>query len=226
MTTGAPDYSRNVILYGWDGSVLRKIKVDATGQLFAKLRGVDGGGVDRDIRVDTTGQLYAMLRALYGVTQKDIQCDTNGNLTLNLKAQDLAEIINRPKYGAAHNATYDGTLTTTTETTLFTVTGKGIIYSGQVIVKDTNATHTQFDRAKLYIDDWYIGGAYFYQYALNNFTIPGTSSWWIRKYDIIANRVAICVLPGITFETNCSFHYTPYEVSTVTVSAGLIYALL
>lgn len=91
MAIGAPDYSRDVNLRGWNGEALRAVKVD------------------------DLGRIVAMLNALYGTTPTPLKCDNEGQIQINLNAQGLPRVVTyaKPppdvtsvfKTGTAENAT-------------------------------------------------------------------------------------------------------------------------
>jgi len=85
MPRGAPDWSRNVNLYGFDGTALRVVRVDPNGQFYTLIRGHDGTTY-RDIRVDTTGQLYTLVRGYDGTTYRDVKVDAEGRMMAMLNA--------------------------------------------------------------------------------------------------------------------------------------------
>jgi len=195
-----PDYSVPVILTGWDGTQYRTLKVLET------------------------GELYAMLKALYGTTFKDIQCDGSGNLTLNVKAQDLAEIINRPKYGAAQRATADVYVTASAETVLISVSGKGIIYGGRVTL--ISATEPNLDDARLYVDGQRIADSHYSVMILNNLARLGCEVLSLTCYDTDSGRYTLGIAPGITFESSFSLSFWEYYGETPYVFGAVIYALV
>jgi len=74
MATGAPDFHRNVNLYGFDGSVLRLVRVDSD-----------------------QGRMQAMLNAMYNSTPTPLKCDSNGQIQINLSAQGLDRLLTLPQ---------------------------------------------------------------------------------------------------------------------------------
>jgi len=178
----------------------------------------------KTIQVDELGRLYAILRALYGTTQKDVQCDASGNLTLNLKAQDLSEIINRPKYGAANFAGGEIVVTANAETLLTTVLGKGIIYSGSFFTAWTSSQENS--NVRLYIDGTLIssprwGGMFTWaQASIHNTVI------YLLCYDSVNFKYSAAISPFITFETSVTLKYLERHGGTPTVNGGVWYALV
>jgi len=74
MATGAPDFHRNVNLYGFDGSILRLVRVDSD-----------------------QGRIQAMLNAMYNSTPTPLKCDSSGQIQINLNAQGLDRVFTLPK---------------------------------------------------------------------------------------------------------------------------------
>lgn len=103
-----PDGSKLSIIRGWDGTQFR------------------------NIRVADTGEMYILVSALTDDTLIPLQADSLGNLLLNIKAQDLAEVINRPKYGGAQKSESEVSCNYHVWTTLLTLSGKGMIYGGWI----------------------------------------------------------------------------------------------
>lgn len=54
------------------------------------------------------------------------------NTAVNIVGQDLAQVIERPMYGASEFASYSDTIAEDGYDTLFSITGKGMIYGGTI----------------------------------------------------------------------------------------------
>jgi len=179
----------------------------------------------KTIQVDELGRLYAILRALYGTTQKDVQCDASGNLTLNVKAQDLAEVINRPKYGAHTTVLFNNYVNASSDTTLFSVSGKGIIYAMLVAVMGANVIDN--DYVKYTFDGGTeISSPTILQGIQFNFTDVYEGDFSVYCYDNTNYRYAVRGFYGITFETSFVMKYTETYGRTPYVLARLFHALL
>jgi len=178
----------------------------------------------KTIQVDELGRLYAVLRALYGTTPKDVQCDASGNLTLNLKAQDLSEIINRPKYGKAQLSYAAVPCAANATTPILTVSGKGIIYAGDVSVEHTSTQRSSSPRLTVDGED-----IFWYSFlALMKWRIPNGNACVgiLNVYDDTGFIYAAGFRYGITFESSIALSYTEAHGSTPTVGGGLVYALI
>lgn len=176
------------------------------------------------LSVDEAGRLIAALKALYGTTAKDVQCDVNGNITLNIKAQDLSEIINRPKYGAANKLEAIVTVVAGTSTLLGTITGKGILYGGHLWVQPSNAA--PFDSLMLKIDGTTLLGSKFghmHELSINKEHAAGV---YELHYNHTLRHYCVGIMPGITFESEVEFYYSEGGGFTPTPRLNVIYALI
>uniref|UniRef100_A0A6M3LHZ6 Uncharacterized protein n=1 Tax=viral metagenome TaxID=1070528 RepID=A0A6M3LHZ6_9ZZZZ len=91
MAEDYPDFTRAVSLLGVDANgdpVL--VLVDSAGNLAALLKGEDAGEVVRTVRVDDSGQLYAVLR---GADDVDVAVDASGFLAALVKGIDGGEVL-------------------------------------------------------------------------------------------------------------------------------------
>lgn len=207
-------------IQGIEGATYRTIAVDSLGQLIAVIKSAAGNNVvvdasgflssilkgtystpgDKNIAVDADGRLMAMVKALYGSTVKDVQSDTNGNLTLNLKAQDLAEIINRPKYGAMQHSEGGVTIGTGQEVTILQISGKGMTYSGYIYLY--TSTEAYMSTPILYIDGTG-SGQFRLDERLERFQAEENSDpFRIAIYNTVNNKFSVALKRGITFDTS------------------------
>ena len=222
MVKGAPDHFKGVALYAWDGAELVLVKVDSSGQLYALLMG-DADGTPTPISVTPDGELFAALKAVYDGTLIGVLADASGNLTLNLKAQDLAEIINRPKYGAANVALANMIECSAGEwTPLITVSGRGVIYGGRVNITEA---WNDSDFIAMEIDGTELGSTGMSQMWGWGDTYPMPGWFYITRYDKTMPRLHLKIPTGITFETSARIKY--YATATDrTVWGQLLYALV
>lgn len=176
MPSDLPDWYAASVLTGWNGTQHRTLKVLET------------------------GELYAMLKCKYDELIKDVKGDIAGNLTLNVKAQDLAEIISRPKYGGARMIEAAISCDEDEWTTLFTLSSKGMIYGGSIIQAYAGADG--YSSVKLTID-----GREFCNYTFaitkdmpcpSSFTLP----LYTTKFDPVNEEYHLFFSYGITFETS------------------------
>lgn len=127
MASGRPDWYSNVALSGQYDSTLIPVLVDSDGHLISLMKGQ------------------------YDTTLKTIATDDNGIMKANLAAQDLLQVTVVPIFGIATRITGNMTIDTDDEVSLFSVEGKGTIYSGYVYWICTNTSWN--NAVNLYIDD-------------------------------------------------------------------------
>lgn len=200
-----PDWFSAAVLKGWDGSDLQTIKCA------------------------TSGELYILLSALYNSTIKPLKCDTNGNAFLNVKAQDLAEIINRPKYGAAHGEGADVTVDPGETYTLYNISGKGIVYGGAVWTPNppvpTGVNQVDSSVTVLADGEGLNAARFTYLNTLGLF-LPTSMVTYLTAYDTTSHIYAVAITPGITFETSLKVQYIENNLENPSVGATLLYALV
>lgn len=132
----------NALMKGFDGTNYQSIKTDTSGNMLSIMKGFDGTNL-QTLKVDAGGNLVALIKALYGAAETPLKCDTDGNLFLNLKEQDLAQMTQRPKYGALTINEGSLTVDSGTKTTFVEITGKGNLYfgnAGYTTINTANAT--------------------------------------------------------------------------------------
>lgn len=195
-----PDWYAASVLTGWNGTQHRTLKVLET------------------------GELYAMLKCKYDALIKDVKGDIAGNLTLNVKAQDLAEIVNRPKYGGALQKEDTVELTTEEENTFVTVEGKGMIYGGFIMSLDSNIIDT--DSPRIYVDDQPISKWSWDSLKRYGLTEPNASIISLSSYDIISPVYTAVIRYGITFERNVSLRYWCVTDTSRYLTYSLLYAVI
>jgi len=201
MAKGAPDYTRPV-----------------------EIRGVDSSGNLKTLRIDDVGRILAMLYALYNSTETPLKCDQHGNLMLNLKAQDLAYVVQRPMYGQAKIASGYKDIPASTTETLLTISGKGKTYGG-IIYIDTDHTcelnHVVINVDSELLVDFALGN-------LNKWAIsrPNDFLIWLTCYNDENYIYGVGIANDITFESSFEVKYQNTSASAVRVYYILSYALL
>ena len=221
MVKGAPDHFKGVALYAWDGSKLVLIKVDSSGQLYALLMG-DAAGTPTPISVTADGELYAALKAVFNGSMIDVLADSAGNLTLNLAAQDLAEVISRSKYGSANSWYTSQTCTAGQVQGLGSVSGKGVVYGGFVYV---NEAWNVNDQVYIYCDQKPVDILKVGQAWNDDLTCYRPHQLYINNYDLITPRLHIGIGGGWTFETKFEVAFIA-STTDRQVQAEPIYAIV
>lgn len=83
MATGFPDWTRAIVLLGWDGTNFIPVLLDDDGNLNILMKGEDAGGDLHMVRVDTDGQIIMVPR---GVSGNYLDVDASGYFTTIIKA--------------------------------------------------------------------------------------------------------------------------------------------
>lgn len=87
-----PDWTRAYLLMAKDGSGnIIPILVDADGQMYSVLRGLDALGAPQTVKVDSDGQLYVVLR---GASGENVYVDSNGYIAAVLKGDHDGTLTN------------------------------------------------------------------------------------------------------------------------------------
>ena len=175
-------------------------------------------------RPDYTGETVARLKGVNGTTPVDVQVDADGNLTLNVKRQDLGYLTQRPMYGAAKGAQYTPSITANADTTILTINGSGMLYSCCVCVSDSNTCSA--DRVKAYIDGSSLMEQSFLDLSDGGFFFPGSNLFTLDKYDDIDYKYNLSMHSGITFDTSFQLVFTEVNGNTPIVKSIIRYALL
>ena len=201
MASGAPDNNLiGAIIKGMYSGALKVVSTDADGNLIIKVKG-DFGGVMTDVAVDA-----------------------DGNILVNLKAQDIGQIMNRPKYGAAKRVMASKAATASNTVSMFSVSGQGMIYGGYgtslgLANQETDAYSIEVDGEELFkhsfkgMDEW----------KLNTLS---SGALYLLENDTTNFRHCVGVMPGITFETSFEMKYTEVSGNTPTLAALINYALI
>ena len=130
----------------------------------------------------------------------------------------------RPRYGGAKGAMGNKTLTANAENTLVSISGKGMIYGGNM--RFDGVLLDRWDVIHLYIDDVLFYQTNFYSLNLAKYTIPGTSAIFIQSYDDVNGLFSIGVSGGYTFESSFKFSITENRGNTPQVFYNIFYALI
>jgi len=83
MASGFPDWTRAIVLLGWDGTNFIPVLLDEDGNLNVLLRGEDAGGDLHMVRVDDNGQIISVMR---GSSGNYLDVDALGYMTTVIKA--------------------------------------------------------------------------------------------------------------------------------------------
>lgn len=186
-----PDWISPFVVRGWDGTEFQ------------------------NARVNTDGNFEMFIKALFGATQKNVQCDTNGNLTLNLKSQDLAEVINRPKYGGALLATGTKTFDGAWNGELLDVSGKGQTYFATML--SSPSVDRSSDSIQITVDGQNLSPHTISQLYTYGADKPLSYPVFIQHFDNDIFYYVIGMSYGVTFEQSLNITWsTGYTGHSVT----------
>jgi len=148
------------------------------------------------------------------------------NTAINITGQDIAQVIERPMYGAANFAVYSDVIIEDNIETLFSITGTGMIYGGAIAILGA------FDTGYIYIAT-YIDGVSILAtsiYDLNAYQTEDKSTFPLfdQYYSEENDSYIIGITRGITFETSC--HVVVYNYigsgDDATIGGSIWYALI
>jgi len=143
---------------------------------------------------------------------------------VDIAYQALSELINRPKYGGCKRSTGTMIVTANANNTLFSLSGKGMIYGGLV---QTSYSASQKDALIVF----YIDGALILNEKLahlntNVIDKPRSYPLVLNKYDDTNFIYAVTFSYGITFETSILLIYQENDGGTPAVGYKIFYALI
>ena len=120
--------------------------------------------------------------------------------SINITGQDLLEVIERPKYGAAENAAYSASIAENDSATLFSVAGTGMIYGGSIYHSGAFDTDYVFLRAVIDGEDMPIFSIKIFNTWMIDEELMSilTEKYYSEENDKYIHRIA----RGITFETS------------------------
>jgi len=130
----------------------------------------------------------------------------------------------RPRYGAAKSVMGSKTLTAHSENTLVSISGKGMLYGGNM--RFDGVLLDRWDVIHLYIDNVLFYQTNFYSLNLAKYTIPGTNAIFIQSYNEVEGLYSIGVSSGYTFESCFKFSITENRGNTPDVFYNIFYALI
>lgn len=143
---------------------------------------------------------------------------------VDIAYQALAQMIVRPKYGGGLATWGSAVVTANAETTLITVSGKGMIYGGVVFLDHTSSQKTGIARLKA--DGNLLADMSFEGMNKHNIINPWSYPFYLLKFDEANFVYTVATSFGLTFETNFELAYFEQEGETPTVRFDICYALI
>lgn len=220
--TDFPDYYLPTVLKGWNGTEHRTLRT-IDDYLAARMMGWDGETL-RTLKVLESGELYATIKAVFDEALTSVQCDVDGNLTLNVKAQDLAELVSRPRYGDVGRFVYSHAVTANDSTLIGEVAGRGQIYGGALYLDA--AASQRADYVRLLVDDFWLPQMTFEDMMTYGMTEEVLTPSFLLCYDEVNFIYSIGITGGITFEEYFKLYYVETQGKTPTINAHVTYALV
>lgn len=130
----------------------------------------------------------------------------------------------RPRYGGAQAESTYKVVTANDQTTLLSITGKGMVYGGFLRLEHT--TSQKDSGIWVYVDDEKLSVDTFE--ALKNYGLDVEHSYaiYLRKCDETNFRYCVALSYGITFESKFEILYSEAHGGTPKVYCRVIYALM
>lgn len=143
---------------------------------------------------------------------------------MDLAFQALAELIVRPKYGAALLESGQIAVDANAETSLAAIAGKGMTYGGVVWLDDTNSQANA--QVRLKTDDVNLSNLSFLR--MIDYGIKNPRSWpvTINTYNQTDFIYSVGISYGVTFESKLEIAYLEANGRTPTVHYRLVYTLI
>jgi hypothetical protein len=155
----------------------------------------------------------------------DIIAQSFGNLQVDVVAQTLAELINRPKYGGAGAAGATYLNIPNGVTTLTTTTGKGILYGGYIHTYGC-VVDSKRDKPYLAVDSAYISTLSYEELLDYNMTRGGSQVCHLVNYDLVTPGFTVAFTSNITFESSIIVQYREVGGNAPDVDSYLVYAIV
>lgn len=172
---------------------------------------------DSNITVDLAAQSLANMDV-------DINAQSVGNIDIDVVSQTLGELINRPKYGGGLVASWTANVAASTNQTLFTVNGTGMLYGG--FVNSVAASTHKVDEVYVYVD----GNLLFYSSFQNLLNMglcsPVVLPVYLKTFNDVAFVYTVGFMYGVTFESSIQVKYYNKTGSSTYVTGKMIYATI
>jgi len=148
----------------------------------------------------------------------------SSRVDVNIIAQTIDQLIQRPKYGICAPASFSGYVDANTTTLVASVSGVGIIYQVFFYVQ-SNASQAN-DCFIFEIDGVQIPSATFAQAIQFNSVQQGNAAVHTDCFDEVNFRYSGSIGYGITFESSVKAYYKETHGNTPYVSGMVLYATI
>lgn len=143
---------------------------------------------------------------------------------IDLALQSLAELIIRPKNGAAQLLAADVEVTASDKTPIGSFGGKGMIYGGLLYFTSTSTQDGSIPI--LSIDGVEITDLNFWDLKQFGADVENAYPFYVRRYDDANFIYCVGISGGITFETGFELLYDEKKGKTPTVYCKVLFALI
>lgn len=147
---------------------------------------------------------------------------TDWDVPVNITAQQLNEVVNRPKYGAAQHADLFEFVPGLTTSTRVSITGKGVTYGG--FIRASHVAEMNSNKLIITIDGQAITTHSFFQMFLRGIFHEDQRYFWLVYYDSVYFDYMVRIQRWITFESSFKIEYVNDKAFTVPVFGSLVYA--
>lgn len=158
----------------------------------------------------------------WGQNVVDIIAQTLASMQVDVYAQTLNHVTNRPTYGAANIASFTQACGNGAITELASITGTGVIYGGHIWMSGTG-THAA-DVPALIVDGNTFPAVNSQQAYDRKIFNPGEFAFFIKHFDEVDYKISWGIQPGITFESSLVLKYTQFSGGACTAYGRVIYA--
>lgn len=149
---------------------------------------------------------------------------TDWDVPVNINAQTLGEIINRPKYGAAQQVTFDDPVTANGNTELLSISGTGKIYGGVVFA--SASASSKGSTPSVSIDNrGFIMQSYEDMFN-KQFISEQMNYFFLTMFDDIDFNYSVGLSNDYTFETDFKLFFTRHFGILTDVLAVVNFALI
>ena len=148
----------------------------------------------------------------------------SSRVDVNIIAQTVEQLIQRPKYGICAPASFSGYVDANATTLLAEISGIGIIY--QVFFYVQSAASQKNDCFIVEIDGIQIPTATFLQAIQFNSVQQGNAATHMDCFDEVNFRYSGSIGYGITFESSVKAYYKETHGNTPYVSGMVLYATI
>ena len=143
---------------------------------------------------------------------------------VDIAYQALAQMIVRPKYGAASEVITVLVVTANTENEMVSVSGKGMVYGGSLYLASSSSQRLSL--TILEVDGSVINTTSFTTSAFYSLTRENSSPIYLMAYNEVDFRYSVGISAGITFETGFRVLFTEEHGNTPIVICKVVYALV